>query len=115
MLVKEQLQNSIESAVYNAMKSAMSELLNATTECVDSNGNVVKKYSIDDIVESFADKSKECAKDIATAIDEYIKSATITINTGTIITPLPGLISPTGPVSGIITLASPTTLMNSIK
>ena len=116
MLIKQNLQNSIENAVYNAMKSAMTELLNATTGCVDSNGNVIKQYNTNELIESFAGKAKTCANDIASAIDTYIKSATVTLNVGTLMTPLPtGLVSPTGPVTGVITLAAPTILTNSIS
>lgn len=116
MLVKQNLQSSIENAIYAAMKSAMTEMLNATTGCVDSNGNIIKQYNANELIETFANKAKGCAGDITNAIDSYIKSATVTLNAGTIMTPLPtGLVSPTGPVTGVITLAVPTVLMSSIS
>jgi hypothetical protein len=114
MLVKDKLQKSIEDAVYNAMKSAMTEMMNATTGCVNEDGKVIKEFKSDEIVETFAKEAKSCASDIATAIDDYIKSATITLNAGTLMTPMPTLISPAGPVTGVITLAAPTVLSNSI-
>lgn len=114
MLVKEQLQIKIEKAIHDAMRSAMIEMNNAMRSAVNNNGDG-SDFSIDSAIDTFANKAKECAKDIATAIDEYIKSATITLNAGTIITPLPTLVSPAGPVTGAITLAASTTLTKSIS
>ena len=115
MLVKEQLRSKIEKAIYEAMKAAMKQMMDATTGCVGGDGNVSKKFSTDDIIEAFAGEAKKCSTDIATAIDDYIKSAQITMTPGTIISTLPTLVSPAGPVTGVITLASPLTLIKSIS
>lgn len=114
MLVKSELKDAIEKAIEKAMKEAFAatfEINSSGDKDVQSEINKAK----DKISKKFAEKAKTCASDIADAIDKYIKSADITLNTGTLITPLPGLVSPSGPVSGVITLAAPTTLMNSIK
>ena len=117
MLVKETLQKQIEVAMYNAMKNALIEMGKAMQDAangsVDDNGN--SSFSPDVAIEKFANEAKKCSVDIANAIDSYIKSATITINMGTVITPIPTLVSPAGPVTGVITLATPTVLTNSIK
>jgi len=113
MLVKDKLQKSIEDALEKAMKEAF-----AATFEIDSAEDSDVQGKIDEakkkISEKFAEKAKSCAADIATAIDDYIKSATITLNAGTLMTPMPTLISPAGPVTGAITLAAPTVLSNSI-
>ena len=115
MLVKQTLEKKIELAIHDAMKSAMIEMNKAMKNTVNASGDG-SDYSVDNAIDVFSNKAQECAKDIASAIDEYIKSATITLNVGTLITPTPGLlVSPTGPVTGTITLATPTTLQNSIS
>ncbi len=110
MLIKPILQNKIESALEKAMKEAYLAALQAVQDTSDK-----KSVSQDKIASDFAAKAKTCAADIATAIDDYIKSAQITLNVGTLMTPMPTLISPVGPVTGVITLAAPTILMNSIS
>ena len=114
MLVKQDLEKKIETAIHDTMKKAMIEMNKAMQNAVNRNGDG-SDFSVSSAVDTFADEAKKCASDIASAIDEYIKSVTITINTGTLITPLPGLVSPTGPVTGVITLAAPTILQNSIS
>ena len=114
MLVKEQLQSKIENAIHDAMKSAMIEMNDAMKNAVNNDGDG-SDFSVNSAINAFADKAKECAADIATAIDDYIKSATITLNVGTLMTPMPTLVSPAGPVTGVITLAAPTILTDSIK
>lgn len=114
MLVKQDLEKKIETAIHDAMKKAMSEMNKAMQNAVNGNGDG-SDFSVSGAIDTFADEAKKCASDIASAIDEYIKSATITINAGTLIKPLPGLASPAGPVTGDITLAAPTTLQKSIS
>ena len=110
MLVKPLLQNQLETAIEKAMKDAYLAALAAVQDTTDK-----KSVTQDKIAGDFAAKAKTCAADIATAIDDYIKSAQITLNVGTLMTPMPTLISPVGPVTGVITLAAPTILLNSIS
>lgn len=110
MLVKSILEFNIEIALQKAMKSGFEAALQATANASENN-----QISSDQVADAFAQEAKKCAGEIATAIDNYIKSATVTLNTGTIITSLPTLISPTGPVSGAITVAAPVSLMNAIN
>jgi len=114
MLIKQGLEKQIASAIYDAMKSAMTEMNKAMKNAVNASGDG-SDYSMNNAIEVFANKAQACAGEIATAIDEYIKSATITINAGTLMVPLPGLMSPSGPVSGAIVLAVPTSMQNSIS
>ena len=115
MLVKQDLERKIETAIHDAMKSAILIMNEKMKESVNYSGDG-SDFSINNAVDAFANEAKKCAEDIATAIDEYIKSATITLNIGTLIDTAPGfLVSPAGPVSGKIILSSPTTLQNSIS
>lgn len=114
MLVKDKLEKSISDALEKAMKEAFA----ATFEIDSSDDKEVQSAldkAKDKISEKFAEKAKSCAGDIATAIDEYIKSAQITIGAGTNIIPGVGLVSPAGPVTGAIVTASPTILTDSIS
>lgn len=110
MLVKAVLEQKISMALESAMSDALSKALEVANN-TDQNRGV----SPSDVARAFAESAKSCAGDIAEAIDEYIKSATITLNAGTLMTPLLGLMSPVGPVTGVITLASPTTLTDAIS
>ena len=111
MLVKATLESDIKNALDKAMKAAFEAALKAISGATDDDN----KKSVDDVAKAFADEAQKCAGDIATAIDNYIKSATITLNVGTLMTPMPTLVSPAGPVTGAITLAAPTVLSNSIS
>ena len=110
MLIKESLSLQISQAIFNAMKSAYIEALNTSKNQSSDN------FNIDMVASAFADKAKECSKDIASAIDSYIKSAVITLPLGTTMTPIPSsLISPAGPITGTLTLGAPTMLFNAIS
>jgi histone H3/H4 len=109
MLVKVKLEKAIADALQN-YTDAISDVLNNVSDASEN-----KTVTANDVANVFKKASKDCASAIADAVDEYIKSATITMNMGTIITPGTGLVSPTGPVQGTIILAAPTTLMNAIK
>ena len=117
MLEKDKLHKQIEDALYNAFKNAMTKtmgMINEIAKSADSEGNI-KSYTLEDMIEAFANEAKKCSDDIADSIDEYIKSAQITIGVGTILSTLPTLVSAAGPVSGKITISEPTTLIGSIK
>ena len=121
MLVKAELQNSIENALKDAMKNALMKMMEVTEEegkniTFDSDGNPSSVIDSDKVADAFADEAKTCAADIATAIDKYIKSQTIQINIDT----LPIAVGPTlacavGPVTGAITLLTPAVLSTTIS
>lgn len=115
MLVKQTLEDKIERAIHDAMKNAIDGMNKTMIKSVNNNGDG-SDFSMNKAVDVFADESKKCAKDIADAIDEYIKSATIILNVNSQpIAIAPTLMSPTGPVTGSITLMSPATLSITIK
>ena len=114
MLNKIELQAKIELAIYNAMKSALIEMGNEMKRIAEGSKDG-SDFSVDSAIEKFASEAKNCSSDIANAIDSYVKSARVTMNLGTIITPMPTLVSPAGPVTGTITLAAPTFLDGAIS
>lgn len=102
--------NSLEQSIKNSLEGAFKDALMSTFDAV-KNGDEV---SPSDLAGKFSKSAGKYAHDIASAIDEYIRSAQITINTGTSLVGL-GLASPSGPVTGSLTLAAPTVLQNSIS
>jgi len=107
----------VKTKLEKAIKDALKSYTDAVSDVLDKVGSTDenKSVSINDIAKIFKDASNDCASAIADAVDEYIKSATITLNVGTLMTPMPGLVSPVGPVTGVITLAAPTTLTDAIS
>jgi hypothetical protein len=113
MLVKSVLEKQIETAIYKAMKDAFNDMntqLNNAKNLGDGS-----EFNPDSAIEAFANAASKCSSDIASAIDTYIKSAQIMIPIGTVMTPMPTLVTAAGPVTGVFTLAAPTTLLNSIS
>jgi len=110
MLNKVALKTSIQLAIETAMMNAFQKAL-ATGAKATKDNNITPMQ----VAKDFADEAKKCADGIANAIEIYVKSATIMIPMGTTFTSLPTLVSPTGPVTGALTLASPTMLLNSIQ
>lgn len=104
----------LQEKISQIFKDTMSKAFVSALDAIESAGPNTK-ISKDDIAHAFADSVQECAGDLAYAIEDYLRSATITLSVGTIITPGPGLVSAVGPVTGVITLASPTTLTDAIK
>lgn len=110
MLVKEKFEAQLETIFKEAMTDAIINSINTIRRSSDS-----AYISDSQVAEVFSNEFKTCAHKLADAIDSYIRSATITMNMGTTIIPMPTLTCSAGPVSGSITLASPTTLLNSIS
>ena len=104
--LKEQISNIFGDIMSKAFVSALDAI-----ESADPN----TKISKDTIAKAFAKSVQEGAGDLAQAIEDYLRSATITLGTGTIITPGPGLVSAAGPVTGVVTLMVPTTLTEAIS
>ena len=109
MLATYELNSNIESAIESAMKDAFLAALNA------SKNQDPKKFNIDDVAAQFADKAKTCANGISSAIEKYIKGAQIRIPIGSMFTPGPTLMSPTGPCTGSVTFIEPWTIINCIQ
>ena len=70
MLVKTKLEQNIQNALEKAMQKGFEEALKIISNAQD-NGSA---KSVSDVAKAFANEAKSCAGDIATAIDEYIKS-----------------------------------------
>ena len=68
MLVKQDLEKKIETAIHNAMKKAMSEMNKAMQDAVNGDGNG-SDFSVSGAIDTFANEAKKCASDIASAIE----------------------------------------------
>lgn len=91
--------DALQEVIYECLKKAMSESLDRA-ENTDTERSISKK----DMIEAFADAGKKAVDQktvskLVDAIDTYIKSAGVTI----INTPA-ALVSPMGPVTGVITI-----------
>ena len=104
MLDKETLKNSIETAIKTAMTNALLE----TFKFKDT-------VTPESMAKLFGEAAGKCADTIATAIEVYIKDASLLIPVGTTIPAAPGLISPSGPVVGSLVSLGPVIIDNVIK
>ena len=65
MLDKTTLKKSIESSLEDSFKNAFLNSFKAVNQTTDSNGDVVKKVSPEDMAQLFADEASRCAAGIA--------------------------------------------------